>query len=164
MRSSALAWNEYSELQVFVGECRAEVEAAFGTGTLLVEHGAADFHSLWDCVCHAHVHVVPMCEIEVALRVPEVVPRYMNGVATFRQDDYASIRGHLLHLPEYLTLTVGGEIWIGTPKPLVRHGSRYLIADLCGVGEERVDWGVVPRGTLFRESLELLTSRRGSYG
>lgn len=162
-RTAILAWDDYRELQHFVSDSRAAVEAALGGETLLIEHGAADGHSLWDCVCHAHVHVVPMREADVAPRVTEIVLRYMSDVAVLGVADKAAVHDYLLRLPEYLTLTIGREIWIGAPRSGIRHGSRYLIADLCSLGEERVDWGVVPRGTLFRESLESLTSGRGSY-
>lgn len=162
-RTAVLAWDDYRELQCFVGESRAAVAAALGGETLLVEHGAADGHSLWDCVCHAHIHVVPMREAAVALRVAEVVPRYMSGVTVLDADDHTAVHDHLLRFSEYLTLTVGGKVWIGSPRSGIRHGSRYLISHLCDLGEERVEWGVVPRGTLFRESLDSLTSSRGSY-
>jgi hypothetical protein len=102
-------------------------------------------------------------ETEVEPRVAEVVPRYMTGVTVMDADDHAAVHGHLLRFSEYLTLTVGGKIWVGSPRSGIRHGSRYLISSLCDLGEERVEWGVVPRGMLFRESLESLTSSRGSY-
>jgi diadenosine tetraphosphate (Ap4A) HIT family hydrolase len=162
-RTAVLTWEDYRELQSFVAESRVAVEAALGGDSLLVEHGAADGYSLWDCVCHGHVHVVPMHEANVTPLVAEVIPRYMSDVAVFDAEDHAAVHDHLSTLSEYLSLTVGRKLWIGAPRPGIRHGSRYLIADLCALGEERVDWGVVPRGTLFRESLESLTLGRHSY-
>jgi diadenosine tetraphosphate (Ap4A) HIT family hydrolase len=162
-RSAILGWDDYCELQRFIGESRTAMFTALRQNTLLIEHGAADGHSLWDCVCHAHIHVVPMRDAEVVPRIASVIPKYMSDVVVFSQNDLGAIREYLLGLPEYLTLTVCGSMWIGAPQPGIRHGSRYLIADLCGLGEETVDWGVVPRGRLFTESLSSLNSSHESY-
>src|SRR5205814_1374494 len=97
--------------------------------TLLVEHGAGDDTMVWDCVRHAHVHVVPGLRSNVATRVEAVVRRYMNLTDVVQETDQAEIRRRVSDRSEYLWVSGGGVTWIGQPMPGVRHGSRALIAD-----------------------------------
>lgn len=155
-RSSLLSTSEYVQLGEFVHQSRRIVEDVTREATITVEHGAADGRSVWDCVRHAHVHVVPADLRLTGPSIDEIASAFMNVVAKLPSDEPHRTRTELLALPEYLTLAVNQEIWVGTPKPDIRHGSRALIVRLCGLNETLIDWGIWARGRAFHESLATL--------
>lgn len=162
-RSASLSAVDFSDLQDFLKESATLIRAAFGMETMFVEHGAADGMSLWDCVCHAHIHLVPIVRPGNAPLVDSVVDTYMTHIVRVDTAAHPDLHDLLIPRREYLTITLSGQTWIGAPKPRIRHGSRHLIAALCNLSEDLVDWGIVPHGHLFTESIRTFSSHRDSH-
>ena len=154
--SGRLDSEAFREFRKFLESCEALIRDACDSGTCLVEHGAGDEQATWDCVRHAHVHVVPCDRNRVASQVAAVFPSFVTDIREIPRDDEAVVRGVLREYGEYLTLGVGKHLWIGTPKPGIPHGSRALIVRLCDLSSDLIDWSLWARGLLFRQSVRTL--------
>lgn len=129
---------------------------------LRVEHGAADVGTRFDCVRHAHVHLIPygICHGSKAVDVSRFAV-FASDVRRF--DDVLAAYRECHNMDSYLIVSTGSDTLVGRPREQ-RQVARGLIADILELESHRIDWALNAHSRLYDETVRELACEVQTVG
>lgn len=155
-RTARLNDEAYAGVQRVVERGRDIVRRTLNSNVMVVEHGASDARTPFECVRHVHLHLVPVRESSTVSRVAHALSQYADSIDTHPSSNQSAVLSALRKRDGYISVTLGSDTWVATPSRGVRHCSRQLIADVAGNGSDTADWAIAPRGARFESSISAL--------
>jgi diadenosine tetraphosphate (Ap4A) HIT family hydrolase len=163
-RTCLLPEHDFLALGKLVEESSEIVRKAAPGQVLVVEHGSGDAATPFDCVRHAHIHLVPCKSDAQESDIEVLVDRYLQVESYLNPRGWGSLYGLLREMTDYLVLSTDAGIWIGRPKRAIRHCSRALISALLGTNPDLADWAIGAKAGLYKDSVPHLRNAAARDG